>query len=63
MRVNVSDGTIYQKGHFVEVFKQGVNVTDYNPYPNNYSVGFITTETIVNSSSNSSLFCYDIFPT
>jgi hypothetical protein len=55
MRATVSDGVVYQKGHFVEVFKQGVNVTDYQPYPNNYSVGFVTTESIVNSSSNSSL--------
>ena len=54
-RVNVSDGTIYQKGHFVEVDQQGVNVLRYNSNPNNMSVGFITAETIVNSSSNTSL--------
>jgi hypothetical protein len=55
LRVIVSDGVIYQKGHFVEVFKQGVNVKDYDNVPNNYSVGFTTTESIINSSSNSSL--------
>jgi len=54
-RVIVSDGVIYQKGHFVDVFKQGVNVKDYDDEPDNYSVGFTTTESIINSSSNSSL--------
>ena len=54
-KVTVSDGVIYQKGHFVEVFKQSINVKPYDSRPNNYSVGFVTTESIVNSSSNSSL--------
>ena len=54
-RVNVSDGTIYQKGHFVEVNQQGVNVLRYNSSPNNMSIGFITSESIINSSSNTSL--------
>ena len=55
LRVQVSDGTIYQKGHFVEVFSQGVNVKDYDLKPNNFSVGFITEESIINSSSNTAL--------
>ena len=55
LRVTVSDGIIYQKGHFVDVFAQGVQVKDYDHRPNNFSVGFTTTESIVNSSANSSL--------
>ena len=55
LRVTVSDGIIYQKGHFVDVFMQGVQVKDYDPRPNNFSVGFMTNESIVNSSANSAL--------
>ncbi len=55
LRVMVTDGIVYQKGHFIDVFKQGVNVKKYDLKPNNYSVGFVTSESIINSSSNSAL--------
>jgi len=55
LRVSVSDGVVYQKGHFVEVYKQSVNVKDYDRHPDQCSIGFVTTESIINSSSNSSL--------
>ena len=53
LRIKVSDGIIYQKGHFVDVNAQGLNVVPYNRKPNDMVVGFTTTEEIVNSQSNS----------
>lgn len=53
--VKVSDGIIYQKGHFVRVSAQEEVVEKYNNQPNNKVIGFSTVETLVNSNSDSSL--------
>ena len=51
----VSDGIIYQKGAFIRVDAQSIIVSKYDLQPNNLVVGFSTTETIANNSSDSSL--------
>lgn len=51
----VSDGVIYQKGHFLRVPEQTVVVSKYNTYPNSVSVGFITNEDIIDAYEDSSL--------
>jgi hypothetical protein len=43
----VSDGVIYQAGHFLKVKKQIVVVNAYSSSPNNVCVGFNTNESIV----------------
>jgi hypothetical protein len=48
--VTVSDGIIYQKGHFVRVEEQTVVVDKFTTNPNNVVLGFYTQESIVNSS-------------
>lgn len=53
--VTVSDGVIYQKGHFVRVEEQTVVVDKFTPTPNNLVLGFYTQESIVNSSLDSTL--------
>ncbi|NBR22682.1 MAG: DUF4815 domain-containing protein [Micrococcales bacterium] len=53
--VVVSDGVIYQKGHFVRVEEQTVIVDKFTNSPNNVVLGFYTQESIVNSSSDSTL--------
>lgn len=44
---SVSDGIIYHKGYFLPVDSQTVVVSAYSPSPNNVSVGFDSTEEIV----------------
>ena len=51
----VSDGIIYQKGHFVRVEEQSVVVSAYSAYPDEVVVGFRTDESIVNSYNDTSL--------
>lgn len=51
----ISDGVIYQKGHFLRVDPQVVVVEKYNQLPDNKAVGFDTIETIVNSNIDPTL--------
>lgn len=51
----VTDGIIYQKGHFLRVDPQVVIVDKYSGTPNNAVVGFDTAETIVTSTADTSL--------
>lgn len=53
--LSISDGIIYQKGHFVKVDSQIVTVKDFDQDVNDYLVGFETEESIVNSSQDTSL--------
>jgi len=53
--LKISDGIIYQKGHFIRVNSQRVIVKDYDAVPNGYSVGFITEEALVDYSKDTSL--------
>jgi hypothetical protein len=53
--ISVNEGIIYQKGNFVRVGEQTTIVDKYSPSPNNVSLGFLTTESIVNSSLDSTL--------
>jgi hypothetical protein len=53
-RATVSDGIVYHKGNFINVLPQSVVVEKYSTTPNK-KIGFETTETIVDSNSDSSL--------
>jgi len=53
--VNVNDGVIYQKGHFVRVEEQTVIVDKYSNLPDGMSLGFVTTESVVNNDVDTSL--------
>lgn len=53
--VSVSDGIIFQKGHFVKVDPQVAIASKYTTTPNNAVVGFYTEEKVVNSGSDSTL--------
>lgn len=53
--VTVSDGIVYQKGHFVRVEEQTTIADKYSNLPSNVSLGFATYESIVNSNSDSTL--------
>lgn len=53
--VSVTDGVIYQDGNFVRVEEQTVIVDKYSKSPNNVSLGFVTTSSIVNTSVDSTL--------
>lgn len=50
-----SEGVIYQKGHFIRVDRNETVIEKYSVQPNNVVVGFLTQESIVNSSSDSTL--------
>lgn len=52
---SVSSGVIYQKGYFLRVSPQTVIVSRYDVLPDNVAAAFITSETIVQSSADSSL--------
>ena len=52
---HISDGQIFQKGHFIDVDEQSIIVHRNDPVPDQYSVGFMTTESIVNGSTDSTL--------
>lgn len=51
----ISDGIIFQKGHFIRVDEQTIIVDKYNTSPNNIVIGFTTTESTVNNSVDTSL--------
>lgn len=53
--VTISDGIIYQKGHFVRVEQQTILVDKFSKTPNNVVLGFYTEESIVNNSLDSTL--------
>ena len=50
--VNVSDGVIFQKGHFVRFDGNTAIVSKYSTAPNNAVVGFSTVESIANTTSD-----------
>jgi len=51
----VSEGIIYQKGHFLRVEKQSIIIDKYTTTPNNIVVGFKTTEEYVDSNEDETL--------
>jgi hypothetical protein len=53
--VNVTEGTVYQKGYFMRVEDQFIIIDRYANTPNAISVGFTTTETVANSAVDPSL--------
>ena len=53
--VGVSDGVIYQKGHFLYVEPQTIIISKYTEAANNISVGFDVEEILVNSNQDESL--------
>ena len=53
--VKTDRGIIYQKGNFIRVTPQTVILEKYSPVANNKSVGFVTSEAIVNSNVDASL--------
>ena len=53
--VSVTDGIIYQKGHFVRVDEQVALAGKYTNTPDQVSIGFTTVESVVNSSIDTSL--------
>jgi hypothetical protein len=53
-RATVSDGIVYHKGHFIRVAPQSHIVEKYSTTPNK-KIGFITTESTVDSNEDSSL--------
>lgn len=53
--MNITSGTVYQKGHFLRVAPQSVLIDKYANTPDAISVGFVTQETIANSSIDSTL--------
>ena len=55
LAVTVTDGIIYQNGHFNYVGEQLIIASKYTDVPDNVSVGFDIEETIVNSALDSSL--------
>jgi len=52
----VTDGVIFKKGTFIDVAAQTLVVSKYSNVPDNISVGFDATETIVTALSDSSLY-------
>lgn len=52
----VTEGLIYQKGHFLRVDPQTIIVDKYTITPNNVSVGFRTDESYVDYNEDTSLF-------
>lgn len=53
--VTIGDGIIYQKGHFIRVEEQTTIISKYSNKPSNVSLGFVTSENIVNNSVDSTL--------
>lgn len=51
----VTEGVIYQKGYFQRVERQAIVVSKYANTPDQLTVGFTTTESLVNSAVDSSL--------
>jgi len=54
--VSVSEGVIYQKGHFLRTDAQSLIISKYNTSPDQESVGYVTQESIITSSQDTSLF-------
>lgn len=52
----VSEGIIYQKGHFLKVDPQVILVSKYDTNPTDIAAGFSTTETIVTYNQDDSLY-------
>lgn len=52
----VTEGIIYQKGHFLRVSPQVIIVDKYSTQPDEVAVGFKTLETTVDSNADSTLF-------
>lgn len=52
----VSEGIIYQKGHFLKVDPQIIVIDKYTTAPTNIAVGFATNETTINANADESLF-------
>ena len=53
---NVTEGKIYQKGHFLKVDTQFAIVSKYSNTPSDLSIGFDTTESVVNVFTDSTLY-------
>ncbi len=53
--VSVGDGIIYQRGHFVRVEEQTAIAAKYTNQPDGVALGFVTSESIVNNSVDSTL--------
>lgn len=53
--VKSTEGVIYQKGNFIRVDAQEAILSKYNTTPNNVVIGFLTSESIVNSSADDTL--------
>ena len=53
--IKTSDGVVYQKGHFVRVQAHEQILSKYNTTPDGVSVGFVTSEAVVNSNSDQTL--------
>ena len=53
--IQVTDGTIYQKGFFSRVNNQVITVNDFSTNVDGYVVGFETTESIVNENTDESI--------
>lgn len=53
--ISVSQGIIYQKGHFIYVEPQSIIISKYTNNPDNVSVGFEIEENIVNSNQDQTL--------
>ena len=53
--VTVGDGIIYQRGNFVRVDEQTAIVDKYTNQPDNIVLGFVTTESVVNSDIDTTL--------
>jgi hypothetical protein len=51
----VTEGVIYQKGYFVQVDPQTVIISKHSPSPDGLSVGFDTTEEVVDSNVDQDL--------
>ena len=54
--VSISEGVVFNKGFFITVQPQTLVVSKYDNSPEDISVGFETTETIVTADSDPSLF-------
>jgi hypothetical protein len=54
-QMKVSDGVVYQKGNFQRFEEQDIIVSPYTNRPHDVVVGVVTTESVVNSSIDTSL--------
>lgn len=54
--VSISEGTIFNKGFFIQVYPQTLVVSKYSNIPENVSVGFYTTESVVTADVDNTLF-------